>query len=276
MDSFYRERFLRNIGIMNEAQLLRIKNTRIAMGGLGLGGSVFINLVRTGFEKFHIADPDVYERTNINRQRLAKEPTLGRRKDDSLLEEARAINPSIEVEVFREGVKQHNVAQFLNGVDWVVDVVDLFAMLDKLALNEEAHIRKIPVASCGALGFGGAVVVFDQQGPSFAELTGISRDNSYEENSRRFLQFITPEIPAYMEKQLLRALNRSTHIPFVVPGVEIAAAIATTEIAKQILQLGEKVVAPYGIYFDPVNLRIQKFLASYQARVVGAPERKAA
>ena len=54
----YRERFLRSFGIVNDARLEKIKSTSIAIGGLGLGGSIFINLVRMGFEKFHVADPD--------------------------------------------------------------------------------------------------------------------------------------------------------------------------------------------------------------------------
>ncbi len=80
MSDTYRERFLRSIGIFTEEQLYKFKSTKIAIGGLGLGGSIFLNLVRMGFENFHIADPDTFERTNINRQRMAKETTIGMRK----------------------------------------------------------------------------------------------------------------------------------------------------------------------------------------------------
>lgn len=268
MNNNYKERFLRNMGIMDEKQLQQIKNTKVAVAGLGLGGSIFIDLVRLGFENFHIADPDIYERTNINRQRCAKESTIGVRKDEALLKEARDINPDIKVKVFEKGVQLENLFEFLDGVKWVVDVVDVFAMKQKLALNAEANRRGIPVASCGALGFGAAVIVFTKGGPTFAELTGMSPQYDFVKNLERFLQFIAPEIPDYMADQLFRAMNRSTHIPFVCPGVEISAAFAASEIAKHMLNLGKRPVAPDGIYIDPSQLKIELFKADYRARVL--------
>ncbi len=266
MSPQYRERFLRNIGIMTESELEKIRSTTIAIGGLGLGGSIFLNLVRMGFENFHVADPDVYERTNINRQRMAKETTVGRRKDDALIAEAREINPDVRIKAWPEGVKPENVDAFLDGVDWVVDVVDVFAIPDKLALNAAAAKRGLPVASCAALGFGATVVVFDKTTPTFAELTGMDSSFPYEENIRRFARFICPEIPDYMQEQLAKAFRRESHIPFVVPGVEISAACAVTEIAKQILNIGEKVRAPKGIFIDPVSLKFEIYEANYSAR----------
>lgn len=266
MFSKYPERFLRSAGIVDDQHFKKIQNTSIAVGGLGLGGSIFINLVRMGFEKFHIADPDVYERTNINRQRLARESTIGLRKDEVLLKEALDINPNIRVKLFPHGINEKNVGYFLTGIDWAIDVVDVFALNEKLALNREAYLRKIPVASCGSLGFSSAVVVFDQKNQSFEELTGLNPEAAYETNIARFLQFICPQIPSYMAAQMQKAMSRSSHIPFVVPGVEFAAACATTEISKHILGIGNRVTAPEGIYIDPVNLKIEVFKASFEQR----------
>jgi molybdopterin/thiamine biosynthesis adenylyltransferase len=266
MFSKYPERFLRCAGIVDEEHFRKIQNTKIAIGGLGLGGSIFLNLVRMGFEKFHISDPDTYERTNINRQRGARESTIGHRKDDVLLKEALDINPNIKVKTFPNGINEKNVGEFLTGVDWVVDVVDVFALNEKLALNNEAFRQKIPVASCGSLGFSSAVIVFDQMSYTFEELTGLSTSADYQTNIKRFLQFICPRIPFYMMEQMQKAMNKSSHIPFVVPGVEFAAACATTEISKHILNLGNKVCAPDGIYIDPVNLKIEVFKASFAER----------
>lgn len=266
MDHLYRERVLRSIGIFNETDLIKLKSRKIAVGGLGLGGSIFLNLVRMGFEKFHIADPDIFERTNINRQRLAKETTIGMRKDDCTVAEAKAINPQVLIKCFSEGVKEHNLDQFLDGVDWVVDVVDLFAMEDKLALNNAARERGISVASCATLGFSGSVVVFNSQTPSFEEMTGISMENPYSENLKRFLQFICPKVPTYMTKQLDLAMSRESYIPFVTPGGEISAAFAASEIAKHIVGMGEKVVAPLGIFVDAALLRLEIFEAYHASR----------
>ncbi|HRO67760.1 MAG TPA: ThiF family adenylyltransferase, partial [Pseudobdellovibrionaceae bacterium] len=235
MDSIYKERFLRCLGILNERQLARIRQTTLAVGGLGLGGSVFLNLVRMGFEKFHIADPDTFERTNVNRQRGARETTVGRRKDRTLADEALAINPDVRIKIFPEGVQDSNIFDFLDGVDWAVDIIDVFALPQKIKFHQEARRRGIPVVSCAAVGFAGVVAVFDEGTPSFEELTGMDPDAEPLENLERFFRFICPEIPEYMREQTLRALNRETYIPFVVPGVEISAAFATAELVKGLL-----------------------------------------
>lgn len=276
MQQGHRERFLRAIGIMTERDLQKIHSTTIAIGGLGLGGAIFMNLVRMGFQNFHVADPDTYERTNVNRQRLAKESTLGVRKDDALIREARDMNPHIKIQTFRNGVNEENAAEFLEGADWVVDTVDVFALAEKLALNQEAAKRGLPVVSCGSLGFSAAVIVFDKTTPTFAEQTGLHAAADYQQNIRRFIQFLTPEIPDYMQEQMEKAMNRESHIPFMVAGVEIAAACAATEIAKQILSLGPQVRAPNGLYIDPVNHRFEIFNADFRARELAQKIKRAA
>ncbi|KYG65835.1 hypothetical protein AZI86_01815 [Bdellovibrio bacteriovorus] len=271
MNNKYDERILRSIGIFTKEQVYKFKKTKVAIGGLGLGGSIFINLVRMGFENFHIADPDTFERTNINRQRMAKETTIGMRKDECSVEEALAINPEVKIKVFKDGVKKENLSEFLEGVDWVVDVVDLFAMNDKLALNMEAHKRGIPVVTSATLGFTGCCVVFKKGTPSFAEQTGISPDLPYEENLSRYLRFICPEVPPYMWGQLIHAMDRSGYIPFVTPGGEASAAVAASEIAKNIVGLGKAVVSPQGIFVDLANASTTVFEASYKVRLLNIP-----
>lgn len=265
-----RERLGRLLGITDEAGIGRIQGTRIAIGGLGLGGSVFINLVRMGFRDFHVADPDIYERTNIGRQRLAKESTLGQRKDVALIAEAKDINPDIWVKAFPNGVSASNVDQFLEGVHWAVDVVDVFAMPAKIALHEAAHRKGINIIGGGSLGFSGCAVAFEKGSPSFAEISGLSLENSYEENFKRFVRYLSPEVPAYMADQLMRSANGSTHVPFAVQGVEISAAMMASHISNAVLQLGDRVVAPYGMYFNPVTMRAETFVADYRIRELPA------
>lgn len=259
MDALFRERFARSFGILTEAELERIRSTAVGVAGLGMGGSTFINLVRMGFERFHVADPDVYERTNVNRQRAAKESTIHKRKDDSLLVEARDINPAIEVKAFRDGVQPDNVDSFLDGLDWVVDVVDIFAMDCKLLLNERAHELGIPVASAASFGYGSIVFVFDSSTPSFGQLAGISNDLTPPENLDRFVQLMFPELPDYMSAQVELAMSGKGHIPFVVTGVEFAAAIVVMEIVKNLLEIGTRPKAPTGIFCEPLDLRVEQF-----------------
>ncbi|MEX0657656.1 MAG: ThiF family adenylyltransferase [Egibacteraceae bacterium] len=268
MDELYRERFARTFGILDESQMRRISATTVAVAGLGMGGSTFIDLVRLGFERFHVADPDVYERTNINRQRVATEATIGKRKDDTLIAEARAVNPAIAVEAFADGVQADNVERFLDGVDWVVDTVDVYAMDCKLLLAERAHQRGIPLVSCATLGHGAVVMVFDPAdpaAPSFAQLSGITAEGGRQENLDRFVTMMMPEVPDYMLEQAQRAMEGKGHIPFVVTGVEVAAVLAGVQILNHMFATGARPparpTAPRGVFCEPVALRLEEFVS---------------
>ena len=258
----YKERCQRQIGIMDEEGLELIHGAGVAVAGLGMGGSIFINLVRLGIGRFHVADPDNFERSNANRQREAKEDTVGVRKDDALIAEARRINPAVQIKTFPKGVQPDNVAEYLEGMDFLVDVVDIWAMPAKLAVNAEARRRGVVTASCATLGFGCSVIIFDHKGPSFAELSGMDPALDPLVNLDRFGRFIAPEIPAYMMAQVRKAMARQGHIPFVVSGVEAAGAMCSAEVARHLLGMGGGVVAPKGVYLDPIRSRLEVFEAS--------------
>lgn len=270
MDPFH-QRFQRQIGLMDEAGLQRLRESGVAVAGLGMGGSIFINLVRLGIGRFHIADPDVFERSNVNRQREAKESTISQRKDESLIAEARRINPDIEVQTFPEGVQPHNVERFLDGMDFLIDVIDIYAMPAKLAANAEAHRRGIMTASCASLGYGCSMVLIGPNGPDFATLSGMHVDHSPLQNLDRFGRFIAPTLPEYMKEQVARALSGGGHIPFVVSGVEAAGALCSAEVARHLLRMGGGVHAPLGVYFDPIGLRLETFRADWRERPSPVP-----
>jgi molybdopterin/thiamine biosynthesis adenylyltransferase len=261
-----RERLQRQLGIMDDAGIAKLRRSGVAVAGLGMGGSIFINLVRLGIGRFHVADPDNFERTNVNRQREAKETTIGRRKDESLIEEARRINPDVEIHAFGEGVQPHNVEQYLEGIDFLIDVVDIWAMPAKLAVNAEARRRGITTASCASLGFGCSVVILKADGPSFVELSGMDPALTPFENLDRFGRFIAPEVPAYMMAQVKKAMAGQGHIPFVVSGVEAAGALCSAEVVRHLLGMGGGVVAPKGLYLDPIGTRLTVFDADWRAR----------
>jgi molybdopterin/thiamine biosynthesis adenylyltransferase len=262
----YQDRHQRQLGITDQAGLDKLRKSGAAVAGLGMGGAIFINLVRLGIGRFHVADPDDFERSNANRQRGANETTVGRRKDESLIEEAKRINPEVQIKTFPKGVQPDNAAQFLEGMDFLVDVIDVFAMPAKLAVNAEAHRRGVVTASCASMGYGCSMVVFKPGGPSFAQLTGMDPALPPMENLERFGRFISPEIPAYMMAQVKKAMARQGHIPFVVSGVEAAGALVAAEAGRHITGMGGGVAAPKGVYLDPIATRLEIFEANWQAR----------
>ena len=66
---YYDQAFLRNIGLLTQAEQEKLKRAKIAIPGMGgVGGLHLITMVRSGVGKFHVSDFDVFEPVNINRQ----------------------------------------------------------------------------------------------------------------------------------------------------------------------------------------------------------------
>jgi tRNA A37 threonylcarbamoyladenosine dehydratase len=73
----YHEAFSRNIGWVTEAEQATLRRSRVAIGGLGgVGGVHLLTLARLGVGRFSIADFDVFEIANFNRQVGATMATL--------------------------------------------------------------------------------------------------------------------------------------------------------------------------------------------------------
>jgi molybdopterin-synthase adenylyltransferase len=90
----------RNIGFVTEAEQQRLREAAVFVCGVGgMGGAAFMALVRAGIGRFVIADIDVFEISNLNRQVFANAATIGTAKAESAAAAARAINPQIAIEV---------------------------------------------------------------------------------------------------------------------------------------------------------------------------------
>ena len=164
----YDQAFSRNLGWVTEAEQQRLRHARVAIGGLGgVGGVHLLTLTRLGIGRFSIADFDVFDVVNFNRQAGALMSSLGKTKIDTLAAMALDINPEIELSTFPEGIRDSTIDKFLEGVDLYVDGLDFFAF-DARRLTFAACERKgIPVITAAPLGLGTALLVFAPGGMSF-------------------------------------------------------------------------------------------------------------
>ena len=153
--------FSRNLGLVQPEEQLRLRQSNVAIAGLGgVGGVHLTTLARMGIGKFHIADFDHFEVQNFNRQAGALMSTLGRKKVEVMEAMARDINPEVSVNCFPQGITPENVADFLDGVDVVVDGLDFFAVAARDMLYRAAYSRNIPVVVAGPIGASAAFLVF--------------------------------------------------------------------------------------------------------------------
>ena len=125
------------------------KSKIILFGCGGVGGYVAEMLVRSGVGSITIVDFDDVDVTNINRQIIALQSTVGRKKVDVLKERLLDINPKCDVAAICD--KYHEGSNILNNTyDYVIDAIDSVA--DKVALIVDAHTRNIKIVS--AMGAG--------------------------------------------------------------------------------------------------------------------------
>ena len=114
----YHEAFSRNIGWVTVQEQDILRHKRIAIAGLGgVGGAHFLTLARLGVGSFRVADFDVFNLANFNRQIGANVSSLGKPKTDVLVAMAKDINPELEVEIFPEGINKENLREFLADID---------------------------------------------------------------------------------------------------------------------------------------------------------------
>ncbi len=140
-------RFSRMELLVGSDALERLASSRVAVFGIGgVGGYVCEALARSGIGHFLLVDNDVVSISNINRQIIATERTIGRNKVDVMAERIRDINPQAEVEIKDDFFTEKNQDDFdWNRFDYVVDAID--SVSSKVALILRAQRAGIPIIS---------------------------------------------------------------------------------------------------------------------------------
>ena len=95
--------FQREELLIGKENLKKLKNSHVIVFGVGgVGGFTVEALVRGGIGELTVVDYDTIDITNINRQIIALQNTVGRNKVDVIKERAVSINPEIKIHAFKE------------------------------------------------------------------------------------------------------------------------------------------------------------------------------
>lgn len=258
----YAEAFSRNLGLISAAQQETLRRTRVAIAGLGgVGGIHLVTLARLGVGRFTIADPDVFETANFNRQQGASIGAIGRGKAEVMAEQARAINPELELTVLPERVTQHNIDRFLEGVDILVDGIDFFAIAARRLAFAEARRRDIWALTAGPIGFSTAWLAFDPHGMSFDRYFDLNDRMSQLDQLVAFLVGLTPKATqlAYRLDLTHRDVDFSSGKgPSLGLACQLSAGVIAAEIVKILFSPERMQPAPYYSQFDPFVGRLAR------------------
>lgn len=212
--------FARSLGLLTEAEWARVRATRIGIGGLGgCGSNHLLALARMGFEKFAVADPDVFEIANMNRQAGANMTTLGSRKTDVMQAMVLDINPKADIIIFHDGITKETLEEFVDQTDIGVNAIDFFRV-DLYASYHDTYRRqgKYSIVGASPFAFGAALTVIGPETPSFNEVFGIFPEDTKEQMLGKFCA------------TMARSRFASSYLP---PGVnEIKNPLEDTDIAS--------------------------------------------
>lgn len=142
----------RTVLLFGTERIERLHKAHILVVGLGGVGAYAAELIcRAGVGRMTIVDADTVQPSNINRQLVATQMSIGGRKAEILAERLRSINPEIELTVIPEYLKDESIPKLLDSArfDFVVDAIDTLSPKCYLIMMAQQRRLKV-VSSMGA------------------------------------------------------------------------------------------------------------------------------
>jgi molybdopterin/thiamine biosynthesis adenylyltransferase len=224
----------------------------------GVGGIHLITLARLGIGAFHVADPDHFELANFNRQFGATTRSLGRGKAEVMAEEARAINPELQLRAFPEAITPENVGALLEGVDVLVDGIDFFAIEARRLVFREARRRGIWAITAGPIGFSTAWMTFSPTGMSFDDYFDLNDSMDRADQLVAFFVGLTPRATQRAYVDLTQVDPRSGTGPSAGLACHLCSGVVGAEVVKILLGRSPIRPAPWYFQFDAYRQRLCK------------------
>ena len=165
LDNADRARYARQLTLpeVGEAGQTKLRDARVLIiGAGGLGSPAAYYLAAAGVGHIGIVDHDVVDRSNLHRQILHRDASVGQPKVRSAMASLSALNPSIDIEPIETRVSADNAAELVAGYDLVVDGSDNFSA--HYAINDACVAANIALVYGAVERFSGQVGVFPAGG----------------------------------------------------------------------------------------------------------------
>jgi molybdopterin/thiamine biosynthesis adenylyltransferase len=165
------KRYLRNIEALTENECLLLAEKHVAVVGCGgLGGSVVEALARIGVRHLRLIDADIFDETNLNRQVLCTEATVGLHKTEVAKRRILEIDGKAEPEAIVSYLDKNNAADLVHDMDCVVDCLD--TLESRFWLAHACQSLGIPIVYGAIAGWFGQVCTVYPGDASFVSIYG--------------------------------------------------------------------------------------------------------
>lgn len=159
---YARHILLDELGIEGQEKLLEANVLIVGAGGLGAPAAFY--LAGAGVGRLTLADDDVVEISNLQRQIVHTTARLGQYKAESAREALLALNPSIQVQAVASRLTGEAMEAAVAQADLVLDCCDNFAT--RHAINRACVRQGKPLVSGAAIRFAGQISVYDLRDPA--------------------------------------------------------------------------------------------------------------
>ena len=210
----------------------RLGNASVLVVGLGgLGSPVAMYLAAAGIGRLILNDFDTVDPSNLQRQIVHADASVGAPKTRSAAKTLAALNPLVAVETIEHKLSLQALTELLGRVDIVLDASDNFAT--RYLVNEASWRAGKPLVSGAAIRWEGQVALFD---PS------------------------RPESPCYRclypqgDDQALNCAENGV----IAPLVGVVGAMQAMEAVKAIAGVGDP-LAGHVLYYDAKRADWRKF-----------------
>lgn len=230
---YARHIILNEVGAEGQKKLLNAKVLVIGAGGLG--SPLIYYLAAAGVGKIGIVENDVVDISNLQRQIIHDTNHLGIHKGESAKERVNALNPDVEVILYKTFIDHTNAMEIIKDYDIVADGSDNFQT--RFLINDACYLLGKPLVH-------GAVLRFEGQVSAF-----VPGDNN----------------PCY------RCIYEEAPPPGFAPSckeagvlgsvVGVVGTIQATEVIKLITGIGEPLIGKLLVY-DALSAEFTKFIVN--------------
>lgn len=229
------EQFSRTELLIGKEGLNKLKNAKIAIFGIGgVGSYVVEGLARAGVGSFVLVDNDDVALSNLNRQIIATQKTIGKPKVEVAKERILDINPNAKVKIYKEFFMPDTEGIIDNSVSYIVDAID--TVTAKIELVLRANNLSIPIIS--SMGTGNKLdptrfEVTDIYKTSVCPLAKVMRKELKARGIKKLKVVYSKEEPIKMKKEETKQKQVPGSISFVP---SVAGLIIAGEVVKDIIK----------------------------------------
>jgi molybdopterin/thiamine biosynthesis adenylyltransferase len=201
---YSRHLLLEEIDVAGQEKLLGSHVLVIGAGGLGSAAAPY--LAAAGVGKITLIDHDQVELTNLQRQIMHTQNSIGKTKVESGRQFLQSLNSALTINAIAAKASEDLLNTLLPEVDLVLDCTDNFAT--RQLVNQACFIHKIPLVSGSALKFDGQLSVFDfrkETSPCYACI--FSPDERFKEVSCASMGIFSPLVGIIGSMQAAQALQ---------------------------------------------------------------------